>query len=400
MRTTYEVADIIDKYYNDAFRIKLPVYKQRTLSALSSCRTATLGGHIDACDQCGKQRISYNSCRNRNCPKCQGVQKEMWTIQREEELLPTTYFHVVFTLPHEFNGLCLYNPKFMYNLLFETAWYVLNTFSQDPKWLGARSAATMILHTWGQQLTLHPHVHCIVPSGGLNDAGHWQRPKRGNSQFLYPILAMIKVYKAFFLKKLRKHLEAGELRLPPYFPMSNEYYNWKKLLYKKNWVVYSKPPFGGVHNVVKYLARYSHRVAITNHRISAIDDQRVTFRYRDYQDNNQQKVLPLTGSDFLIRFCLHILPPRFRKIRHYGFLANASKRKSLQLARRSLNVKHLEALTRKERKALAIERLFATKEHRCTSCGKGQLVTMDVFLPNKDPPINISINKTTCHYYN
>ena len=211
---------------------------------------------------------------------------------------------------------------------------------------------------------------------------------------------MIKVYKAYFLKRLREHLEAGELRLPPNFPMRGEYHNWKELLYKKNWVIYSKPPFGGVRNVVKYLARYSHRVAITNQRIIDIDNQHVTFRYRDYQDHSSKKVSSLKGSDFLSRFCLHILPPRFRKIRHYGFLANASKRKSLQLARRSLNVKYLEALTRKERKELAIERLFNTKSNLCTSCKQGQMVTMDVFAPNKDPPINISIHKHSFQNYN
>jgi hypothetical protein len=389
MRTTYEVADIIDKYYNEAFRRSIPVYKQRTLSALTACRTAALGGHVDACNHCGKQTISYNSCRNRHCPKCQGLQKEMWTIQREEELLPTTYFHVVFTLPHELNGLCLRNPRFMYGLLFEAAWYVLKTFSDDPRWLDARSAATMVLHTWGQQLTLHPHVHCIVPSGGLSKSGQWRNPKRGNSQFLFPILAMTKIFKAYFLKRLRFHLEAGELPLPKAFPIGNDYYNWKENLYQKNWVIYSKPPFGGVHNVVKYLARYSHRVALTNQRILNIDDTDVTFSYRDYKYNGSLKSMTLSGSHFLSRFCLHILPLRFRKIRHYGFLANASKRKSLQLARQALKILHIEALSRQERKRLAIQRLFGTKSHQCRNCRKGLMITMDVISPNKDPPIHI-----------
>ena len=212
-----------------------------------------MGGHVDGCDRCGHKRISYNSCRNRHCPKCQGLEKEMWAIQREEELLPISYFHVVFTLPHELNTPCLYNPKFMYGLLFEAAWYVLNTFGTDPKWLGAKSAATMILHTWGQKLTLHPHVHCIVPSGGITPNGDWQKAKRGGVKFLYPILAMNKVYRAYFLKRLPLHLENGELSLPIDFPMGDNYIQWKESLYKKEWLVYAKSPFGGAKHAVKYI---------------------------------------------------------------------------------------------------------------------------------------------------
>ena len=243
MRPTLEVADIINRFYCESFRQGIPVYKQRALGALSQCRTAALGGHIDACDSCGHNKISYNSCRNRHCPKCQGLQKEMWAIQREEELLPIAYFHVVFTLPHELNALCLFNPRLMYDLLFESAWYVLQTFAHDLKWLGAKSAATMVLHTWGQKLTLHPHVHCIVPSGGLAVDGKWQRPRRGNSNFLYPVLAMNKVYKAYFLKRLREYLKANELKLYQGFPIGNSYNKWKENLYKKEWVVYTKTSF-------------------------------------------------------------------------------------------------------------------------------------------------------------
>ncbi len=176
MRPKYEIADIINQFYDENFRVRIPVHQQRVLNALRACRTAQLGGHVDACDSCGYTRISYNSCRNRHCPKCQGLQREMWTIQREEELLPVAYFHVVFTLPHELNGLCLHNPKFMYDLLFESAWFILNTFSRDQKWLGAQSAATMLLHTWGSNLSLHPHIHCIVPNGGITKNGDWQKP--------------------------------------------------------------------------------------------------------------------------------------------------------------------------------------------------------------------------------
>jgi hypothetical protein len=326
-------------------------------------------------------------------PKCQGLQKEMWAIQREEELLPVGYFHVVFTLPEELRGLCLRNPKFMYDLLFESAWYVLRTFASDNKWLGAKSAATIVLHTWSQYMTLHPHVHCIVPSGGLTQSGNWKGPKRGNSNFLYPVLAMNKVYKAYFLSRLREHIEAGEVPLPKNFPMGTAYYNWKEKLYRKEWVVYTKPPFGGARHVVKYLARYSHRVAITNQRITDITDSHVTFNYKDYKSGGSRKQMCLLGEQFLQRFCLHILPWRFRKIRHYGFLSNASKKKSLALARQSLQVQHASKLSRTARRELAIQRLFQNAVKRCPCCHKGQMIIMDIISPNKDPPMMPSSSK-------
>ena len=382
----FEVADAIDKFFDEDFRKCIPAYQQRTLSALQACRTASLGGHVDACDLCGLLQISYNSCRNRNCPKCQGLQKEMWTIQREEELLPVSYFHVVFTLPHELNGLCLHNPRFMYDLLLESAWYVLNSFARDPKWLGAQSAATMILHTWGQNLQLHPHVHCIVPSGGLDTEGNWQNPKKGGPDFLYPILAMNKVYRAYFLKQLKIALEGGRLSLPDDFPTDKPYKVWKENLYKKEWVVYTKPPFSKPENVVNYLARYSHRIAISNQRIINVTNKKVTFRYKDYKQGAKQKVMVLKGKDFLRRFCLHIVPERFRKIRHFGFLSNAVKTKSLKLAKRSLQNKRYQALSKAERKAYAMLRLFGQLKNVCSCCGKEQLVTIDIWLANKDPP--------------
>ena len=391
MKPKFEIADVINKFYTEHFRKQIPVSQQRTLNALRDCRTAVLGGHKEVCTSCGIVQYRYNSCRNRSCPKCQGLKKEMWIIQREEELLPLPYFHVVFTLPHELNGLCLRNPRFMYDLLFKAAWYTLNTFNQDPKWLGAKSGATMVLHTWGQNLQLHPHVHCIVPSGGLKNCGRWQKPKRGNALFLYPVLAMNKVFKAFFLKTLRNELEAGFLSLPKDFPwQKHQYCHWKERLYKKDWVIYCKPPFNGVQNVVKYLARYSHRVAITNHRIIAINDYKVIFKYRDYADNNRSKTLPLDGYHFLRRFCLHILPPNFRKIRHYGFLANATKSMSLNLARMALKVATKSAMSKSQRKILAKRRVFGDNPNRCPCCKQGVMAIFEIIPGNKDPPINWS----------
>ncbi len=238
----------------------------------------------------------------------------------------------------------------------------------------------------GQNLQLHPHVHCIVPSGGLDEDGNWQNPKRGGPKFLFPILAMNKVYKAYFLKHLRIALEGGTLALPDDFPFAKDYNDWKEHLYKLEWVAYTKPPFSKPKNVVNYLARYSHRVAITNHRIINVTDTEVTFRYKDYNNGAKHKTMTLQGQDFLRRFCLHILPNRFRKIRHYGFLSNSIKTKSLTLAKKSLRDKRHRPLSKAERKAFAKLRLFGLPNRTCPCCEKGQLHTIDVWLANKSPP--------------
>jgi len=329
-------------------------------------------------------------------------------------LLPVAYFHVVFTLPHELNELCLRNPRAMYDLLFESAWYVLKTFGLDEKWLGAQSAATnpsrpqavhslkcplgisssrSFIHTWGQNLQLHPHVHCIVPSGGLTKNNKWQNPRKGGSNFLYPVLAMNKVYKGYFLKQLKSMLEAGLLTLPKDFPSGKLYNKWKDKLYKKEWVVYTKPPFSKPENVVDYLARYSHRVALTNSRISIVTKKEVAFTYKDYRNNAKRKTMRLKGRDFLRRFCLHILPPGFRKIRHFGFLSNAVKTKSLTIAKAALESKKHIALTREERKAYAKLRVFGLPKNSCRCCKKGQLITIDIWLANKDPPPYLKVGE-------
>ena len=401
MRPAYEVADVIRKFLPKLNKQKMYSHHLRTLTNLEQCRTSAMGGHIDECDSCGHLKISYNSCGDRHCPKCQGISKEIWIIQQEDMLLPISYFHVVFTMPQELNELCMYQPKFMYNLLFRAAWHTLSTFAKDPKWLGAKSAATMVLHTWSQTLSLHPHVHCIVPNGGLKQAENnfkWQFPKQSNGKkegnFLYPVSAMKKVYKGFFLSELKKEIERGTLALPPSFPYGFAYKKWKDNLYKKEWVVYTKKPFGGVKHVVNYLARYSHRVAITNHRIKKIDDESVLFEYKDYKDGGKKKPMSLKGREFLRRFCLHILPKGYRKIRQYGFLSNASKGKSLALARIALGERVKVLLTKKERKELALQRLFkGVSDKVCPCCQKGKMVQIDSWerlskknQKNKSPP--------------
>jgi len=386
VRNKYEVADVIHRFLPQMIQSKLLIHHKRTLNAISRCRTAALGSHTDKCDSCGHIKISYNSCRNRHCPKCQGIEKEAWIVMQEDMMLPIVYYHVVFTLPHLLNSLCLSNPKHLYDLLFKSAWRTLDTLARDPKWIGGQSAATMILHTWSQKMVLHPHLHCIVPDGALSKDGHWQFPKRGNGNFLFPVLAMNKVFKAVFMKGLKNLIANEELILP------NDLHKDRRLvkklldqLYQKDWVVYTKKPFAGVNHVIDYLGRYSHRVAITNHRIVDINDKTVSFIYKDYKDGAKKKVMTLDGEEFIRRFCLHILPPGFRKVRQYGFTSNASKAKSLNKARLALGQRLVILLVRKERKELAKLRIFGESD-KCPSCKTGKMETIDTEEGNKDPP--------------
>ncbi len=370
---------------------KMPVHHLRTLSAIARCRTAQLGGHIDQCGSCGHLRISYNSCRNRHCPKCQGINKEMWIIQQEDMLLPVVYYHVVFTLPHELNLLSMYNPRRMYDLLFESAWYTINTLANDPKWIGANTAATMLLHTWSQQLSLHPHLHCIVPNGGLTPDGQWKFPNRSKNNFLMPVEAMVKMFKGYFMQQLMCKVKANQVNIPNgYFNQFGGQTIWRRLLYKKAWNVFTKKPFSTSKHVINYLGRYSHRVAMTNRRIIAIDHNNVSFEYKDYRNKAQKKTMTLSGTEYLRRFCLHILPPNYRKVRYFGFIANATKAKSISIARQALKVKHHKLLNKQQRKQLALLRLFGTTDiNQCPCCKKGRMEMIITINKNRPPPQHI-----------
>ena len=380
MKPVHDIGEILRGV--DLDKYGLSHHQKRVLWALRDCRTAALGGHIDACDACGVVKISYNSCRNRHCPKCQGIEKEAWILAREEELLPVTYFHVVFTLPHELNDLCRFAPSVMYDLLFNSAKQTLQQFGRDERWLGAEIGVTMVLHTWGQNLSLHPHVHCIVPNGGLKKDGTWQFPKRGNDKFLFPVLAMQSVYKAVFMKDLNALIHANALNLPPDFSVEKPVYKeWKNALYAKNWVIYAKRPFGGPKQVIDYLGRYTHKVAISNQRIKAADTEGVTFEYKDYKVGGEKKDMRLTTAEFIHRFAQHILPPKFRRLRHYGFLSNAAKGKSLQKARKALKVKQTALLDKAARRAAAKERLLGQQPNRCPCCKTGTLIRIGLLPP-------------------
>lgn len=290
-------------------------HHRRVLHAIEHCRTACFGGHVDKCASCNHIRISYNSCRNRHCPKCQATNRERWIEQREKDLLPVPYFHVVFTLPHELNSYCLRFPKELYNILFDASKETIETFAADPKHLGAKTGMISLLHTWGQNLSLHPHLHMIIPGGGISHAGYWKNTKNKGG-FLFPVKAMSIVYKMKFMEKLKLFFEKEKMVLPA--PL-------RRNLYNLNWVVYAKQPFAGPKQVIEYIGRYTHKIAISNHRIKSISNGKVTFNYKDYAHGGVQKIMVLDAEEFLRRFCLHILPPGFRKIRHYGILANRYK---------------------------------------------------------------------------
>jgi hypothetical protein len=314
MKAVYEVADVLNAHWPAVqHSAQYNTWQLRTLDAVRRCRTASLGSHADGCTSCGHLRISYNSCRNRHCPKCQGKQREAWIQAREDELLPVPYFHVVFTLPDTLNRLCLFKPDILYALLFKTAWSVLNSFGHDPKLLGAQTGMISILHTWGQTLTLHPHLHCIVPGGGVTKTGTWKYAK-SDGKYLFNVKAMSKVYRGRFIAALKEQLPQQ---------MTKELVN---ALYKHNWVVYAKQPFTGPQSVIEYLGRYTHKVAISNHRIKRIGDAGVSFVYKDYKHGSVQKEMTLGTPEFIRRFSMHILPKGLVRIRHYGILNSRGKK--------------------------------------------------------------------------
>ena len=365
----FEVAHVLEKLGNGVENLGLNSWHLRTLSAIKRCRTAALGGHIDACDSCGKINISYNSCRNRHCPKCQGKNRDDWIQARTTELLPVPYFHVVFTLPDSLNSLAIHNPKLVYDLLFEMAWATLKTFGKNK---GLQSGMIAVLHTWGQNLSLHPHLHCIVPGGGVDENGKWNNV-RGDGNFLFPVRALSKVFRAKFCAALKeRHYE--------------QYLKIQQQLWEKQWVVFAKKPFGNAHSVVEYLGRYTHKIAISNNRIKSIDAQNVTFAYKDYKQNGSKKQMTLTHGEFIRRFAMHILPKRFVKIRHYGFLSSNWKRQKLKLLQEKLKVKVLEKVEKK---------IFLPK---CPCCKTGNLHRIAVF-DQRGPPawyLGGSQNTSSC----
>jgi len=338
-RPRFEVADVVRAHGDDCRREHLvSAAQQKVLRHIASCRTAALGGHVEACDRCGHQRISYNSCRDRHCPKCQGPQRAQWLARRLERLLPVPYFHVVFTLPQQLNALALRNKRLVYKLLFAAASQALLQLARDKAHLGSQLGISAVLHTWGQNLMFHPHLHCVVTGGGLSqDGSRWVEGR--SSRFLLPVKALGRLFRGKFLAALQVAHEQGQLEFAGSTAELADPGVWAVLrdrLYRKDWVVYAKPPFGGPEQVFRYLGRYTHRVAISNNRITDLADGKVTFSYKDYKSDGRHKLMTLDAVEFLRRFLLHVLPRGFVRIRHYGLCASANVNTRLVIAQRLL----------------------------------------------------------------
>jgi len=370
-----ELADIVRRY-GDAYRSAhaLPLPHLKVLQAIEDCRTAALGGHREFCAHCGFERYAYNSCRNRHCPKCQSLTRAQWLEARQAEVLPVPYFHNVFTLPHELNGLILcqeQNKQVVLNLLFQAVAETLLQFGRYN--LGGTLGVTMVLHTWDQQLRAHYHVHCLIPGGALSADGQRWHPSR--PRFLFPVRALSRVFRGKFLEGLQELYDNQRLCFPAPVEQLGGAVVFQALLAqlrRKSWVVYSKPPFAGPEKLLNYLGRYTHRVAISNARLLSADDGQVCFRYRDRTDDDRVKALTLPAEEFLRRFLLHTLPSGFQRIRHYGLLANRNKKEHLARCRDLLGAEPPEPLEKKTT-AEWLLLLLGIDITRCPRCGQGPL---------------------------
>ncbi len=341
-RPAYEIADIFRRYgstFQDTYgRLLRPIHLL-VLKALAACRTSHLGGHVLQCHHCGHQKQAYNSCHNRHCPKCQAALRGKWFEDRERDLLPVEYFHVVFTLPSELGSLTLQNKVVVYNLLFRATAETLTEAAASWKGLRAKIGFFAILHSWGQKLDFHPHLHCVIPGGGISlDGSQWVSCQRG---FFMPVKLLSRKFRGKFLSLLKEAHQRGELTFQGSlrnYSSQQAFHAWLAPLYAKEWVVYAKPPWNGPQQVLKYLARYTHRVAIANQRLLSIDNGQVTFSYKDYRHGHRHRQLTLSATEFIRRFMMHVLPSGFMRIRYYGFLANANRKQQLAKIRQLLDV--------------------------------------------------------------
>jgi hypothetical protein len=385
VRGKVELAQVFARFgsaYQAAHRLS-PV-QHRAITAIQVCRTEALGGHVERCEACGEQRYHYHSCRNRHCPKCQTLAKERWLAARRAELLPVPYFHVVFTLPHELNALAQGNPRLIYALLFQSVSDTLIEFGENPRWLGGSIAATLVLHTWGQTLSQHLHLHCLVAAGALHPDGHWIRG------FLFPIKALSRVFRGKFIAGLRRLFRADKFKLAgSTASLANpaEQRRFYSALHNNDWVVYAKRPFAGPRQVLDYLGRYTHRVAISNNRLLNVTDSAVRFRYKDYAHGNRRKVMTLEAAEFIRRFLLHVLPSGFMRIRHYGILANRAKREKLVQARNALQDRPTPKPPEPESVEAFWLRVADLDIHRCQHCKAGRMIVIGpVRVPPARPP--------------
>ncbi len=382
-RRRLEVADVV-RTHRDRFVAsrdgRLSGAERRVLDDIATCRTSARGGHVERCDQCGHQRISYNSCRNRHCPKCQETARAEWTAEREQEVLPVEYFHVVFTIPHELAGIALQNKKVVYDILFRTSAETLRSIAGDPTHLGAEIGVLSVLHTWGQTLEHHPHIHCLVPGGGLSQDGtRWIACRPG---FFLPVRVLGKLFRGKFLHHLRAAFDRGELSFHGRLAELKDREAFRSLLttvYDKKWRVYAKPPFGRPELVLRYLARYTHRIAISNNRLITLEGDHVTFLWKDYRQHGRVREMTLSAVQFLRRFLLHLLPKGFVRVRTYGFLANRHRAAKLAQCRRA--IAHDQATMNDDALVDIGSAAADDKLGQCPACQQGRMACVLVLSP-------------------
>ena len=369
--------------------------QHKVLRLLPMCRTSKLGSHIEKCDTCHSKKVHYNSCGNRHCPNCQGIKKEKWIDDRYFDLLPVKYFHGVFTVPSELRTLFKYNKKLLYDLLFKCVKETLFEFGLDKRQkLEAKMGVICILHTWNQQLQYHPHIHCIIPAGGLDKDGNWKETK-GKKDFLFSVKALSSKFKKKFLINLAELYKTNQIKIPNHALLWNtpsNFYHSKSILYNRDWVVYAKESFGGPQQVFEYLGRYTHRIAISNQRILKLDETHVTFKYLD-RKNNQSKTKTVKGEDFVKLFLQHVLPPRFTKIRHFGFLSSRSKKADLALIRKAINA-HDPGLKVKLSTREFIIKTKGVDPYICRKCKIGTMVVIDFTPSIRGSPRRFAQDKT------
>ena len=395
-RPAVEVADIFRAHgaaYRHAHALARP--QRRAMQAIETCRTAALGGHRETCDTCGAERIAYNSCRNRHCPKCQTLAKERWLAAWRAELLPVEYFPVVFTLPHALNALAQGNPRVLYTLLFHAVAATLTTFGRDPRHLGGDVGGTAILHTWGQNLSQHLHLHCVVPGGALaQDGARWIAAP---PSFLFPVRALARVFRGKYLQALHRAFTAGKLRFAGALAALADpaaFATWLRDLRQQDWVVYAKRPLAGPTQVLEYLGRYTHRVAISNERLVSHTDGVVRFRWRDYADGDRVKIMTLAAEEFIRRFLLHVVPGGFVRIRHFGFLANRTRRAKLARCR-ALLAQPAPAASAIESVPALMRRLTGIDIERCPVCQQGRLHVTEILTPTSPPTRGVPVVDTS-----
>jgi len=380
-----EVADILRRYgeaYRKAYHALLSGAQRRVMNAIQACRTAALGGHVEKCEECGHRRIWYNSCRNRHCGKCQSLARAQWIQDRQSELLETSYFHVAFTLPEQIAAIAFHNKRVVFSILFRAAAETLRIIAADPKHLGAEIGFFSVLHTWGQNLLHHPHVHCVIPGGGLSPDGlRWIACRPG---FFLPVRVLSRLFRRLFLKHLEKAYASDKLRFPS--SMESLQHRDRFLRYlapvrKVEWVVYAKKPFAGPEQVLDYLGRYTHRVAISNNRLLDIENGRVRFRWKDYRNNKHHKTMTLTAEEFIRRFLIHVLPDRFQRIRYYGFLSNRYRQQKLDQCRQLLGSSatdtNADASEQPQDYRDRYEQLTGSSLRQCPVCHQGVMVEVE-----------------------